>query len=400
MSLDTCCKNISSVQLAKEKTSGDAKSKLQRLSVDSASSDVSCDTVILASNLCEHKKSSFKSNGLAQRSQRTKLKMGITHYNSTLNGKLRSTSSSGGSTSSVNTIVIVRNKNAQHQTNVNKSSSAKKEIWIDGPHEKMTRKLTNPNLILTPPEVIKDTKEIWIDGPNADLKSNENAYNKEMISSFFDTFKERIELAHNNSTSTSNINKNDKALPKNKSESSESLECLDQQLLRQLNEHDMDAIDTVFKLDSNSRPISLLSVNSYDASSASISTSNSATTFTNTDQEILGNDLNKNSTSNNLTFKQKLEDLKASTDQMVFRQSCKQMESLHKTLESFLNLDQSSKMTMMMKPIKSTVLAAAYDLKMNLNGKKNELKEDAGLLALNTKNECILKGRTSYTLIF
>jgi len=390
MSLETCSKNISSVQ----KASGDAKSKLQRLSVDSAGSDASCDTVILASNLCEHKKGGFKSNGLAQRPQRTKLKMGLTHYNSTLNSKLRSMSSSGGSTSSVNTIVIVRNnKNA----NVNKCSTGKKEIWIDGPHEKMTRKLTNPNLILTPPEVIKDTKEIWIDGPNADLKSNDNAFNEEMISSFFDTFKERIELAHNNNnTNTSNINKNDKALPKNKSESSESLECLDQQLLRQLNEHDMDAIDTVFKLDSNSRPISLLSVNSYDASSASISTSNSATTFTNTDQEILGNDLNKNSTSNNLTFKQKLEDLKASTDQMVFRQSCKQMESLHKTLESFLNLDQSSKMTMMMKPIKSTVLAAAYDLKMNLNGKKNELKEEGGLLALNSKNECTLKGRTSF----
>ena len=160
MSLETCCKNISSVQLAKEKTSGDAKSKLQRLSVDSAGSDASCDTVILASNLCEHKKGGFKSNGLAQRPQRTKLKMGITHYNSTLNSKLRSTSSSGGSTSSANTIVIVRNnnKNANHQTNVNKSSAGKKEIWIDGPHEKMTRKLTNPNLILTPPEVIKDTK--------------------------------------------------------------------------------------------------------------------------------------------------------------------------------------------------------------------------------------------------
>ena len=176
------------------------------------------------------------------------------------------------------------------------------------------------------------------------------------------------------------------------SNSYDSLECLDRQLLRQLNEQDLDAIDTVFKLDSHSRPISLLSVNSYDTSSTSTSASLSATTFTNTEQtepasvspnennnikssfEQISSELNLAPPSDrhqhqanvyNLTFRQKLEDLKASTDQMVFRQSHKHMESLHKTLESFLNLDQSSKMTMMMKPIKSTVLVAANDLQTN-----------------------------------
>ena len=370
MSLEKLRKNISSAQLT-----NDAKWRRQRLSINTE--------VILASNFCENHKS-FSSNNkknnylTAQRPRRPgKIRMGIsTHFPNEINSKFRSTSSSESSTS-VKTIVVVNNMNKTS------SPSPKNEIWIDGPNEKMTRKLTNPNLILTPPEAIKATKEIWIDGPNADFKSNENRsdINKnEIISSFFDTLKE------------------------NKVDSSESLECLDQQLLRQLNEQDMDAIDTVFKLDSNSRPISLLSVNSYDPSSASMSTSVSGTTLTNNEQEMTNHDLRKNEeiSSNNMTFKQKLEDLKASTDQMVFRQSCKQMESLHKTLESFLNLDQSSKMTMMMKPIKSTVLAAAYDLKMNLNGKNttSESKGETGLLSLNRNNdEYILKG-TQFNLLF
>jgi hypothetical protein len=371
MSLETLRKNISSVQLM-----NDVKCRRQRLSINS---DASCDTtVILASNFWDNHKSfsnNKKTSHMAQRPRRPKIKMGIsTHFPNEIKSKFRSTSSSESSTSA-KTIVVVNNMNKTS------SPSPKNEIWIDGPNEKMTRKLTNPNLILTSPEAIKATKEIWIDGPNADFKSNENSafrsdINKnEIISNFFDTFKEKNE---------------------NKIDSSESLECLDQQLLRQLNEQDMDAIDTVFKLDSSSRPISLLSVNSYDPSSASMSTSVSGTTLTNNEHEMANHDLRKNeeTSNNNLTFKQKLEDLKASTDQMVFRQSCKQMESLHKTLESFLNLDQSSKMTMMMKPIKSTVLAAAYDLKKNLNGKNtSESKEQTGLLSLNRNNdEYILKG--------
>ena len=309
-------------------------------------------------------------------------------------------SSSSGSTSSISTLVV-------NNSNTN-------EIWIDGPNSNNSSKpntLKSPNsLKLTTPESIQFINEIWIDGPNAELSKTESKtstkpkYKKsnsvkfkneiettpEQITSYFDSIKEKYNTHHKDLSAFGSNTPKPKEL--DKSDSFESLECLDRQLLRQLNEHDLDAIDTVFKtmnpIDSNSRPISLLSVNSNDIGSSSTNTSTSMTTIT--------NNLNSNASSDNillpsirssfqeisdeinsldsssesslnpvLSYKQKLEDMKTSYDQMVFKQSYKQMESLHKTLESFLNLDQSSKLTMMMKPVKSTIIAPADDLKMN-----------------------------------
>ena len=51
--------------------------------------------------------------------------------------------------------------------------------------------------------------------------------------------------------------------------------------------------------------------------------------------------IKSNNYEDDVTFKRKLEDLKTSYDQMIFKQSYRDMESLHKTLESMLGVDNS-----------------------------------------------------------
>ena len=249
-------------------------------------------------------------------------------------------------------------------------------------------------MILTPPEAVKVTKEIWIDGPNADpnkVKLNFKAKTYGASLALLSCKDKRVQ----HKTAEIKCSSSNLSVDEAKANSFESLECLDRQLLRQLDKQDMDAIDAVFKLDSHSRPISLLSVNSGETSSASMSTSASVTTFTTSDSCE-----NKSPREDyNLSFRQKLEDLKASTDQMVFRQSCKQMESLHKTLESFLSLDPSSRLSMM-KPVKSTVLVAADKLKTSSKeaSKPKECAERELVSSPKSKDECLPKGLTTSLL--
>ena len=111
----------------------------------------------------------------------------------------------------------------------------------------------------------------------------------------------------------------------------------------------MNLIDKVNKLeadDCNSRPISLLSVNSNDTSSVA--------TTTNTSMTI------DNNNNNGSSFQKKLQDLKTSYDQIIFKQSYKEIESLHKTLESFLNLDNEK-----FKDVKSSIKSDSKTNKKN-----------------------------------
>lgn len=232
-----------------------------------------------------------------------KPKLGV--FSSYYNSKNRSSSSSSSSNEPITTL------------------TKPNEIWIDGPknstsnHQELRQLATK---ILTPS--LNDIKlnEIWIDGPKCSkVKAG-------CVESSF-----------------------------------ESLECLDRQLLKQLNDHDMDMHDSVNlnRINSSadsSRPISLLSVKSNDTTNNSISTVSSLMTLREDPSLVVVEETSGHS------YKQKLEDLKQSYDQMIFKQSYKEMESLHKTLETFLNLDQTSKLKMMMKPIKSTVLTPACDL--------------------------------------
>lgn len=289
----------------------------------SASSE--CDTVIFigTNSKRNYLKNNRSSNTLTTTNESIRLtnkprpKLGVfsTYYNRKSNHQRSSSSSASNFSSS--------------SSSMNSSNTKPTEIWIDGPknttqqHQQMRQLATK---ILTPS--LNDIKlnEIWIDGPKMNPANLINC----------DSF--------------------------------DSLECLDRQLLRQLNEHDMDIHDTIhFKLNSDSRPISLLSVNSTD-------TANSLSLFSNSTNKNSENDKPLQPNEANISYKQKLEDLKQSYDQMIFKQSYKEMESLHKTLESFLSLDQTSKLKMIMKPIKSTTLTSANDLnKQQFNESKRVL---------------------------
>lgn len=179
------------------------------------------------------------------------------------------------------------------------------EVWIDGP--KSGPKVSPINKILTPGESI-NFNEIWIDGPNAaqnkcrknKSKSRHSVDQVQKLNSYFESIKDL------------------------RFDETDSVECLDRALLKQLNDQDADIIENfVFSSDSNSRPISLLSVNSSDT----YSTATNSTT---------SSEFNKSESS----YIKKLEDLKSSYDKMIFKQTFEPMESLHKTLESFLNIDQ------------------------------------------------------------
>ena len=299
----------------------------------------------------------------------------------------------------------------------NANTNKLNEIWIDGPKQQQLEEIKNKN------------NEIWIDGPNAqnkqfcklgavedieevnkednevahkadDLNSNHNSSDK-FIASFFGAIRETVEKQ----ADLDSIDNNNKTLSL-KCDSSESLQCLDRVLLQQLNQQALEILDSDFpvKLDPNSRPISLLSVNSdnkqnFDMSSIATNASNSEkicentesqnsskhsscvdlaslnnenenvkNTVTDISEEVLETDISlvkptsinigyntlpnirTISESNNplgatgtlqnddVMFKQKLEDLKTSYDQMIFKQSYRDMESLHKTLESMLGI--------------------------------------------------------------
>lgn len=174
------------------------------------------------------------------------------------------------------------------------------EIWIDGPKSKTN--VSPVNKILTPGESI-NFNEIWIDGPRAMRKTkskNRHSIDQtQKINSYFESIKDM------------------------RFDSTNSDECLDKALLKQINDQDADLIENfIFSGDSNSRPISLLSVNSTDT----YSTATNSTT---------SSEFNKSESN----YIKKLEDLKTSYDKMIFKQTFEPMESLHKTLESFLNLD-------------------------------------------------------------
>lgn len=354
--------------------SGDQASIPHGLCDYSSSSEISCDTVIFAKNQNSYKNQQQPLSSQQKSTNRpSRIKLGISTY------KYRSSSS--GSSSSISTVTN-QNYNIKQSPTLSSSSSSStsiqnrspqisKEIWIDGPNNfintppppapfntlqttKTSNNSKNKLNILTPPDGI-NLNEIWIDGPYSNnSKSKKQPHqpvdNLHLINKYFDTIKD----ANNQPPMENNL----------KSDSFESLECLDRELLRQLNEQDMDIIDTVYKLDSNSRPISLLSVNSNDTATTSNTTS---TTTSNSLMLNSNNDPNAqyNPNESQHSIQQKLQDLKTSYDQMIFKQSYKQMESLHKTLESFLNLDQSSKFKLRMKQINSTMLAPANDLKSN-----------------------------------
>jgi trimeric autotransporter adhesin len=262
-----------------------------------------------------------------------KPKLGV--FSNYYNSKNRSSSSSSSSNEPITTL------------------TKPNEIWIDGPknsasnHHQELRQLATK--ILTPS--LNDIKlnEIWIDGPKCSKLKTVG-----VVESSF-----------------------------------ESLECLDRQLLKQLNDHDMDMHDSVNlnRINSStdsSRPISLLSVKSNDTTNNSISTVSSLITLKE-DPSSSSSSLVEETSGH--SYKQKLEDLKQSYDQMIFKQSYKEMESLHKTLETFLNLDQTSKLKMMMKPIKSTVLTPACDLNKQFTTNMDSLSSQKSQTTKMTTNE-------------
>ncbi|CAF0727404.1 unnamed protein product [Brachionus calyciflorus] len=207
------------------------------------------------------------------------------------------------------------------------NNSKNNEIWVDGP--KSNSKQSPVNKILTPGESI-NFNEIWIDGPNVvtDKKLKRNSKHKightEKLNSYFNSIKD----LH--------------------FETSE--ECSDRALLQQLNNQDADIVENlVFNTDCNSRPISLLSVNSTETYSTATNSTTSSTG---------SNEFNQSESN----YIKKLEDLKTSYDQMIFKQSFEPMESLHKTLESILSLDQHQ---FKMQAYKSNTLAPARDLVNN-----------------------------------
>ena len=346
-------REISSNSFSKNNNNNNSRAKsslnlnLNEINNLSSGSEVSCDTIVYKdNNNCNNTINKNNSNSLllsyssSSSSSSNSPTTSISSSNS-LNNKsnnmstLRPTKIKLGVSSSI----YHNNRIRSSSTDSKQSNSKQNEIWIDGPNAAInkTKINTNNNNSITNNRPVKqilaesiNLNEIWIDGPNAQLPKSD-----------VHTIKCPHQLFNNNNNSNSN-NKNIDTL--------DTLECLDRALLRQLNEQEMNLIDTVNKLDAddcNSRPISLLSVNSNDTSSVA--------TTTNTSMTI------DNNNNNGSSFQKKLQDLKTSYDQMIFKQSYKEMESLHKTLESFLNLD-NHQVQMIMKPIQTTMLAPANDL--------------------------------------
>lgn len=338
----------------------------------SSSSEVSCDTVVVNRGTC--------GGGMISRKHLNVFKMNPSNSTSSSISSSSSSSSPLSSSSSTTTLFApnssrtgriklgVSSNVGLYRSSSTSSHSHSNEIWIDGPKSTPMSTTNKPlKSPLTPPDAL-DMNEIWIDGPNAGQRQPNDTHRlatylqslRLLNDGKFSAF-DYADHHHNRATAMT-----------------ESLEQIDRELLNQLNKHDADIKDTVFKLESNSRPISLLSVNS-NVDNASIATNTSLTTTTN-DSDFIGkqhNLLNRDdlshtssssssSSSSNVTvencvsYRQKLEDLKTSYDQTVFKQTYKPMESLHKTLESFLNLEQSSKFKM--KQIKSTMLYPVNDL--------------------------------------
>ncbi len=268
-------------------------------------------------------------------------------------------------------------------SNNNKTS---KEVWIDGPKSNNNTAIKKPiNAILSE----LNLNEIWIDGPNASInhsaqkqqqqqqQNQKQETSLQQITSYFDIIKERYST--HQFTMNNNKDKNEAH-----SKSSDSLECLDRQLLRQLNEHDA-TIENALRAESSnhnhnnnqadyepsdteSRPISLLSFHSTnnDPISNSMKTLTSTATCEDSEDDV---SLTEND------IQQKLDDLKHSSGQMIFRQTSREMESLHRTLETILNTGQ----LMQMKPVNRTIIAPAIDLT------KEFMKHDHS----DTKNKCI-----------
>lgn len=246
------------------------------------------------------------------------------------------------------------------------------EVWIDGPKSDIVP--TKPK-ILTPSSDL-NLNEIWIDGPNANLVTPAGLNSFEQISTYFNVIRDRY---------TTDIEQTKPKKQQLKSESSESLACLDRQLLRQLNEHDA-TIENVFRaeaaanrgkaseLDADSRPISLLSFHSTqnDTESLKSSTISNAITTCDTQQDsdnspiedVLSDDDDESDEASlelvaeESNYKQKLAHMKQASECM---KPCKEMASLQKTLETFLSMNQQQNL-IQVKPVSRTVLTPATDL--------------------------------------
>ena len=247
------------------------------------------------------------------------------------------------------------------------------EVWIDGPRggTEVAPKQSTPTKILTPSNEL-NLNEIWIDGPNAVSSNNQSS----LMTHFFDSMKEKYNEHSKEKTRRSKVVEEPQ-----QSESGDSTECLDRQLLRQLNEHDADIVNAALKLNPDSRPISLLSFHSAaDSGSATSITSDSNNRNmggedSNDDEtQSLTNEDDLNSQSKQpISYEQKLEDLKTSSEQMIFKQSCKEMESLHKTLETFLTMGQVPQLHM--RPVRSTILSPTVELRKNVQAMSEQEKE-------------------------
>ena len=161
---------------------------------------------------------------------------------------------------------------------------------------------------------VVNMNEIWVDGPNSLLNES-----KDMPPQYQSKF-------------TLNLKRTSLHL--------DSLECLDRQLLNRLNEHERDLHINLQKFDS--RPISLLSE-----------------TSTNHEEPSLH---------------QKLQGLKSGYGQMIFKKPCKEMESLHKTLESFLNseLNLDQKYELATSPVPSSALLTSTRYLLDFDGNKSD----------------------------
>lgn len=216
------------------------------------------------------------------------------------------------------------------------SSNANREVWVDGPRWRPTNRRTKVDL----------DNEVWIDGPRAVRASVEQT---PAVSGTYRTGFPSVESAFGKDIT-------------------ESLERIDRELLNQLNRHDANARDTLDSPHSNqSRPISLLSVNSTTSAATTTHVSTSST-------------LSADSSSASECTRRKLDDLKSSCQLggSIFAQTLEPMDALHRTLESILSLDQEQHIrptssstpsppiplssTFQMSRVKSTVLSPVGEL--------------------------------------
>jgi hypothetical protein len=246
-------------------------------------------------------------------------------------------------------------RSASSSNNKTSSSRGKGEMWIDGPKYPSSSGRRHFDL----------DKEIWIDGPKAtnnnQVVSNRRSQNEPIKNCCY----------HNESRGGfSSAATESSAFTK---DITESLERIDRELLNQLNRHDANAKDTLQSTDpspnqNQSRPISLLSVNSTTSACTATHISTSSTLSADSSSSVAE------------CTRRKLDDLKSSCQvgSSVFAHTLEPMDALHKTLESILNFEEvqaplcsstngsssscSSDSPFRMSKVRSTQLYPAVDL--------------------------------------